>query len=123
MGGIWKHEIYHQSINVKRIAYGSCILPVFTYGLQIMAKTQKEQLTVSQRAMGRIMLGITLIDIIRNSQIRDDTKVMNVVERTASLKYQWIGYVLRQEPDRWTQKMILWRLSGTTRSVGRFWKR
>ncbi|XP_045466800.1 uncharacterized protein LOC123675487 [Harmonia axyridis] len=82
----------------------------FTYGLETLAITQKaaEQLRVVQRAMERIMLGATFRDRIQNIQIRDSTK---------------IGHVSRQEPDKWTQKVILWRPRETTRSVGRPEKR
>lgn len=112
-------------INLKKKAYDSCILPVLTYGLETMAITQKaaEQLRVAQRAMERKMLGVTLRDKIRNSRIRERTKITDVVERVASLKWKWIGHVMRQEPDRWTQKVILWRPRGTKRSAGRPKKR
>ena len=82
-----------------------------------------EQLRVAQRAMERIMLGVTIREKIRNTHIRQKTKLIDVVKRVASLKWQWIGHVARQDPDRWPQKVILWRPRGTTRSVGRPKKR
>lgn len=112
-------------INLKRRSYNSCFLSVFTYGLETITIHQKtvDQLRVARRPMGRIFLGVTSRDKMRNSHIQDRTKVLDVVKRVASLKCQWIGHVLRQEQYRWTPKVILRRPKSTTRSVDRLKKR
>lgn len=112
-------------LHLKRKAYNSCILPVITYGLETMAITRKvaEQLKVTQRAMERVMLGITLRDKVRNRQLRDKTKITDVIERVASLKWRWIGHVARQDSERWTHRITFWRPRETRRSVGRPQKR
>ncbi|KAJ8733714.1 hypothetical protein PYW07_014265 [Mythimna separata] len=47
------------------------------------------RLKVTQRAMERAMLGVTLRDHIRNEDIRKRTKVTNIARRIAKLKWQW----------------------------------
>lgn len=64
------------------------------------------------------MLVVILRNKIRNIQRRDRTEVIDVVESVASIKWQWIGHVFTQRPDRWIQKVILSRPQGKTRSVG-----
>ena len=110
---------------LKRKVYDSCVLPVITYGLETTAITRKvaEQLRVTQRAMERVMLGFTLRDKIRNSQLRDKTRITDVIERVASLKWRWIGHIARQDSERWTHKITFWRPRETRRSVGRPQKR
>lgn len=108
-------------INLKRKVFDTCILPVATYGLETMALTKKtaNQLRVMQRAMERTMLNISLRDRRRNEEIRQRTKVVDIVTRVAELKWQWVGHVARQDQSKWTSKLTHWRPRETKRSVGR----
>ena len=108
-------------INLKRKVYNSCILPVATYGLETMALTVKSasRLRVTQRAMERAMLNISLRDKIRNVEIRRRTKVNDVMEEIAANKWRWAGHVARQDSNRWTLKTLQWRPRETKRSRGR----
>lgn len=108
-------------INLKRKVFDTCILPIATYGLETMAMTGRtaNQLRVMQRAMERAMLGITLRDRKRNEDIRQRTKVMDIIKRTAELKWQWVGHVARQDQAKWTTKLTYWRPRQTRRSTGR----
>lgn len=108
-------------INLKRKVFDTCILPVATYGLETMAITKKSanQLRVMQRAMERAMLNVSLRDRKRNDEIRQKTKVVDVITRMAELKWQWAGHVARLDKSRWTYKITHWRPRTTKRSVGR----
>lgn len=65
------------------------------------------------------MLGIRLRDRQRNDSIRNRTKVKDVIERVAELKWTWAGHVARQSHDRWAKRVLSWRPRTTKRSVGR----
>lgn len=108
-------------INLKRKVYEACILPVTTYGLETMTLTERsaERLRTTQRAMERAMLGISLRDRIRNEEIRKRTRVTDVMRRAAELKWRWAGHVARQDPSRWTNKIMQWRPRATKRNAGR----
>jgi hypothetical protein len=112
-------------IHLKRKTYDTCILPVATYGLETMAITRKmaEQLRVTQRAMERAMLNISLRDKIPNTEIRRRTKVTDIMEKIATLRWQWVAHVARQDTNRWSHKVTFWRPRETKRSVGRPKKR
>ena len=42
------------------------------------------------------MLGVSLRDRIRNDEIRRRTKVTDIAQRIACLKWQWAGYIARR---------------------------
>lgn len=66
---------------------------------------------------------ITLRDRVRNKEIREQTKVTDIIEQFARLKWQWVGHVARQNRNKWSIKTTLWRPRTTKRNVGRPQKR
>jgi endonuclease/exonuclease/phosphatase family metal-dependent hydrolase len=97
--------------SLKRKVFDSCVLPVLTYGAETLTLTRasSNKLRVAQRAMERCMLGITLRDKKSNEWIRQQTKVVDVMQRIASLKWNWAGHIARTTDDRWTKQIIQWR--------------
>lgn len=61
--------------------YNTCVLPVATYGLKTITRQSANRLKVTQRAMERIMLEISLPD----KTIRTKTKVMDIIESISVL--------------------------------------
>lgn len=108
-------------INLKRKVFDSCILPVATYGMETATLTVKSsnKLRVAQRAMERAMLNISLRDKIRNKEIRERTKVRDVMEEIAVKKWRWAGHIARQDSSRWTLRTLQWTPRDTKRSRGR----
>ncbi|CAH2232600.1 jg10161 [Pararge aegeria aegeria] len=56
------------------------------------------RLRVTQRAMVRAMLGVSL-RTIRNVEIRRRTRVTDIAQRVAKIKWQWAGHILRRRGD------------------------
>ena len=106
--------------SLKRKVFDTCVLPVLTYGAETLTltKASENKLRVAQRAMERSMLGITLRDKMTNQWIREQTKVVDVMERIASLKWSWAGHIARRTDDRWTHAIMNWRPS-QKRPMGR----
>src|SRR6202012_1936086 len=106
--------------SLKRKVFDSCVLPVLTYGAETLKlrKASEKKLRVTQRAMERSMLGISLQDKITNQWIRQQTEVVDVMERIASLKWNWAGHIARMTDERWTVNIMNWRPL-TTRPMGR----
>ena len=73
--------------------------------------------TIAQRAMERSMLGINLRDK-KTIISRQQTKVVDVMTRIASLKWNWAGHIARMTDDRWTKAIFQWR-PPKTRPTGR----
>lgn len=112
-------------INLKRKVYDTCILPVSTYGLETMSLTKKsaKKLETTQRAMERNMLGVSLRDKIRNTELRRRTKVRDIVEEVAKMKWRWAGHIARYDDNRWTRRVLEWKPRETKRNLGRPQKR
>jgi hypothetical protein len=71
----------------KMKVFNSCVLPVMTHGTETWPLTMGliRRLNVTQRALERAMLGVSLRDRIRNDEIRKRTKV-DIARRIADLK-------------------------------------
>ena len=106
---------------MKRKVFDACILPVFTYGAETMTLTKASvnKLSVTQRAMERAMLGISLRDRVRNQVIRARSKVKDVAEVVLALKWRWVGHVARDDEDKWTKRLLCWRPRTSSRNAGR----
>lgn len=98
-------------ICLKRKVFNQCVLPVLTYGAETLTLTKKtvSKIRITQRAMERSMLGLSLRDKVPNIEVRDRTKVMDAIEKITTLKWNWAGHIARLNDDRWTKKIIEWR--------------
>lgn len=101
--------------------YEQCVVPVITYGAQTwtLTKTMVNKLRTTQRAMERVMIGVTLRDRKRNEWIRQRTKVVDIVERVTSLKWNFAGHIVRLTDERWNSRIIRWRPWEEKRGRGR----
>ncbi|CAH2244007.1 jg2517 [Pararge aegeria aegeria] len=55
---------------------------------------------------GRAMLGVSLRDQIRNEEIRRRTRVTDIAQRVAKLKWKWAGHIARRTDGRWGSKVL-----------------
>jgi hypothetical protein len=108
-------------IRLKKKVFEQCILPVMTYGSETLTLTKASinKLRVSQRAMERAMLGISLRDKKRNEWIRRKTGMTDVIHKVKSLKWEWAGHVARMEDERWTKRALDCRPYEKKRPAGR----
>ncbi|CAH2242064.1 jg21975 [Pararge aegeria aegeria] len=77
------------------------------------------RLRVTQRAMERAMLGVSLRDQIRNVEIRRRTRATDIAQRVGKLKWQRAGRKVRRKDGRWGPKVLVWQPRTGKRSVGR----
>ncbi|CAH2249845.1 jg6099 [Pararge aegeria aegeria] len=59
-----------------------------------------------QMAMQRAMLGVSLRDIIRNVESRRRTRVNDIAQRVAKLKWLWAGQMVPREDGRWVPEVL-----------------
>ena len=93
------------------------------YGSETWAlkKAHMELLSVAQRKMERIMLGITLRDHKRNTWIRhqtgvNDNDIIDVIKKGI---HGWAGHIARFNDNRWTKRVTEWTPREWTRRQGR----
>ncbi|CAH2240261.1 jg2273 [Pararge aegeria aegeria] len=82
----------------------------------------KRRLRVTQRAMERAMLGVSLRDQIRNEEIHRRTRFTDIT--VVKLKWQWAGHTALRtghiaRNGTWDLKVLEWRPRTGKRSVGR----
>lgn len=109
------------NIKIKSKLYNIVILPCLTYGCQTWSLRKKDEnkLSVHQRKMERSMLGIKLLDKIKNSIIRKKTQVTDIHYQIRNLKWKWAGHVCRMPCNRWARKLIEWIPLDKKRKKGR----
>ena len=109
------------SMNVKRKVRNEYVLPVMVYGSETWAlkKAHVELLSVAQRKMERIMLGITLRDNKRNTWIRHETGVNDIVDVIKKGIHGWAGHIARFKDNIWTERVTEWTPRKWTRRQGR----
>lgn len=91
------------------------------YQMETMTLTiqSANKLRITQRAIGRAMLGIILRDCIKNEEIIRRTRVDDIIGRIECLKWSWVGHVARQDNDRWTKRVVQMRPRSHKRNKGR----
>ena len=92
-----------------------------TYGCQTwnLTKENVRKLRTAQRAMERKMLGIKLQDRIRCTEIRERTKIKDIISFVAKMKAKWAGHIARRKDNRWTGRSTDWIPRDKKRSRGR----
>ena len=65
------------------------------------------------------MLGIKLQDKIPNKQIREKTKLNDILGVITRSKWKWAGHVARMSDNRWTIRSTEWQVREGKRSRGR----
>ena len=108
-------------LKIKQHVMDTCILPVMLYGAQTwtLNKHEKNMLSICQRKMERKLLGVSLMDKIRNTIIRDKSKIKDVIKTADCIKWKWGGHIIRLTDDRWTHRVTIWDQRRGKRSVGR----
>ena len=109
------------SMNVKRKVHNEYVLPVMVYVRETWAlkKAHMELLSVAQRKMERIMLGITLRDHKHITWIRHQTGVNNIIDVIKKGIHGWAEHIARFKDNRWTKRVTEWTPREWTRRQGR----
>ena len=109
------------SMNVKRKVHNEYVLPVMVYGSEAwpLKKAHMELLSVAQRKMECIMLGITIRDHKRNTWIRHQTRVSDIIDVIKKGIHGWVGHIARFKDNRWTKRVTEWTPREWTRRQAR----
>jgi Reverse transcriptase (RNA-dependent DNA polymerase) len=123
-GSFIKHNLILTSnlpLCLKKKIMDTCILPALTYGSETwtLTKDLENKLKITERNMERRILGIKLIDKVRNSTIREKTKIIDVIKRTKESKWSWAGHIARRMDDRWSKALTDWQVYQGKRQRGR----
>ena len=90
---------------IKRCIALGFVLPVMVCDSET---AHMELLSVAQRKMEGIMLGITLRHHKRNTWTRHQTGVYDIIDVIKKGIYGWAGHIARFKDNRWTQIVTEW---------------
>lgn len=105
MAGIWKVKLRFKSEKHCAAFKDQNIWPVYPTGFDIRnsklvtKKAHIQKLAIAQRVVERSKLGISLINRKRRDWILEK-KILNAVERNASLMWSWVGHMARADGKR-----------------------
>ena len=105
-------------MKIKRKVHNEYVLPVMMYGSETWA-LKKAHMELAQRKMERIMLGITQRDHKRNTWIRHQTGVNDIIDVIKKGIHGWAGHIARFNDNRWTKRVTEWTPREWTRRQGR----
>ena len=109
------------SREVKAQVFNTHVIPSLTYACETWSLTEREEhfLQVTQRAMERRMTSTRLIQHISNEELRERSKVNDIIDTLYISKRRWAGHVIRRSDNRWATRITEWRPWGYKRPRGR----
>ncbi|KAE9417824.1 hypothetical protein Angca_009679, partial [Angiostrongylus cantonensis] len=105
--------------------FGSTALPALTYASETwsLRKQDERSLSVIERSVERTMLGVSRFaqvrDGIRSSDLRQRSKIKDVVLYAKQSKIWWAGHIMRMNDNRWTRAISDWIPRNFKRTAGR----
>lgn len=97
---IWANEYMRWDSKVK--IYKTCIRPIMTYGIETREETNKTKsmLRVAEMKTLRTIMGKTRRDRIKNTDIREQCEVQDIVRWGRQRKRGWYAHVRRMDERR-----------------------
>ena len=113
LDNIWRN--HHVRKETKMRLYRALIVPIALYGCETwtLRSAEEKRLLVFEMAALRKILGINIMDRMKNEEIR---KALNqketIVERIYKVQHQWLGHVLRMDNNRIANIALHGRIDG-----------
>ena len=94
-------------MKIKRKVHNECVSPVMVYGSETWAlnKAHIVLLSVAQCKMDRIMLSITIRGHKRDTWIRHQTCVNDIIYVIKKGIHGWAGHIARFKDNIWTKRV------------------
>ena len=98
---IWTNQDITRSLKVR--IYRALILPIAIYGAEswTLRQADKRQLDTFEMRCLRVILGVSLMDKIRNEEIRQRLHLPTTIcDEVSKRRLKWFGHVVRMPPHR-----------------------
>ena len=109
---VMKREL---SKKAKLSVFRSIFVPILTYGHEswVMTERMRSQVQACEMRFLRRIHGVTLLDKVRSSEIRDSLKVEPLLLRIERSQLKWYGHVCRMPMERISKQALQARVVGT----------
>ncbi|XP_060534516.1 uncharacterized protein LOC132706935 [Cylas formicarius] len=97
---IWSNPYMRKDSKIR--IYKTCIRPIMTYGTEVREDTNKmkQMLRVAEMKTLRTILGKTRRDRVRNTDVREQCGIQDIVRWGRQRKRQWCNHVKRMDENR-----------------------
>ena len=113
---IWKNKNISKETKIR--LYKSLIVPIALYGCETwtLRKTEEKQIMVFEMAALRRILGVHIMDKMRNEHIREALNMAEtIIQQVHKRQHRWLGHVLRMNENRIAKTTLHGRIEGTKR--------
>ena len=114
---VMKREL---SKSAKLAVFKTIFIPILTYGHEswILTERVRSQVQAAEMRFLRKIEGVTLLDKVRNSNIRKSLNIEPLLLRIERSQLRWFGHVRRMPLERLPKRALLARCNGK-RPIGR----
>ena len=97
---VWSNPYMRTDSKIR--IYKTCIRPIMTYGIEVREDTHKtkQMLRVAEMKTLRTIVGKTRRDRVRNTNIREQCKIQDIVRWGRQRKRMWYNHVRRMNENR-----------------------
>lgn len=115
---VWANKYMRMDSKIK--IYKTCVRPIMTYGIEAREDTNKTKsmLRVAEMKILRTIVGKTRRDRVRNTEVREQCEVQDVVRWGRQRRRQWHDHVRRMDENRLPKIALVGRPAGK-RPLGR----
>ncbi|XP_060530090.1 uncharacterized protein LOC132704215 [Cylas formicarius] len=97
---VWSNPYMRKDSKIR--IYKTCIRPIMTYGTEVREDTNKtkQMLRVAEIKTLRTIVGKTRRDRVRNTDVREQYGIQDIVRWRRQRKRQWYNHVRRMDDNR-----------------------
>lgn len=97
---MWSNPYMRKDSKIR--IYKTCIRPIMTYGTEVREDTNKtkQMLRVAEMKTLRTIVGKTRRDRVRNTDVREQCGIQDIVRWGRQRKRQWYNHVRRMDENR-----------------------
>ena len=108
-------------VKTKLAVFNSVFVPTLTYGHEIWVMTERirSRIQAAEMRFLRAVVGVTRRDRVRNTAVREELNVEQLLLRTERAMLQWFGHVARMSPRLRLPRRALNAIPSGKRPLGR----
>ena len=102
-------------MDVKKVLYEKVIVPTVMYGSELwgMKVSERRRLNVFEMKCLRSMAGVSMLDRLRNEEVRERTGVRKELAGRVDMNVlRWFGHVVRMDNERLSKRVMNAKVDG-----------
>ena len=109
-------SLHKYKFQVRQVSSLEEVIVVAYTEIWTLTTKMENKLSATQHNMRRNVLNITYKDWKTNKWVRDQTKLMDIMEIIKNGKWTWAGHISRRTDTRWSAALTVWTPIGGKRN-------